>query len=87
MSICVFYHNLKNFFLISFIYLFERERAEEGRGSEGEADSLRSGEPNTGLDPETLGSWPEQKVDRYPTEPPRTLIGSPAGPFRTGWTR
>ena len=36
----------------------------EGRGAVmGEADSPLSREPNTGLDPSTLGSWPELKAD------------------------
>ena len=30
-----------------------------------------SGEPNPGLDPRTLGSWPELKADTSPMEPPR----------------
>jgi len=39
-----------------FIYLFERERAQAGRGiaGEGEAGFLLSKEPNAGLDPRTL---------------------------------
>ena len=38
--------------------LFERERAQAGRGAEGEgeADSPLSREPDVGLDPGTLGS-------------------------------
>ena len=40
------------FFLKS--YLFIRERAQEGGGSEGEADSLLSREPSAGLSP---GLW------------------------------
>ena len=45
----------------------ERERKREGdreRGREGErsqARSILSVEPNMGLDPTTLGSWPEPK--------------------------
>jgi len=34
----------------------ERERAQEGGGSEGEADSLPSKEPDAGLDSRTPGS-------------------------------
>ena len=52
-------------------YLFiERERAQawgEVEG-EGEADSLLSREPDTGLDPRTPGSRPEPKVDVQSTE-------------------
>lgn len=45
----------------------ERGGAEEV--GEGETDSLMTGEPDTGLDPRTLGSGPEQKADAYPAEP------------------
>ena len=53
-----------------FIYLFicERESESEHRQtewkaeSEGEAGSLQSKEPDVGLDPRTLGSWPEPKA-------------------------
>jgi len=34
----------------------EREKAQEGRGSEREADCPGSGEPNTGLSPGAPGS-------------------------------
>jgi len=58
-SFYFFHFNLDAFFKI-FIYLRERERvrerAQEGVGSEGEADSLPSREPNEGLDPGTPGS-------------------------------
>ena len=39
-------------------------RAQAGGGSEGEgeADALLSREPNAGLDPRTLRSWPEPKA-------------------------
>jgi len=39
-----------------FIYLFERESAREGVGSEEEADSRLSGETDAGLDPGIPGS-------------------------------
>ena len=60
------------FFQILFIYLTGREKARAGGVSERRRSrpSL-SGEPNTGLDPRTLGSWPEQKADASPMEPPR----------------
>ena len=54
------------------MFLFERERVWEsawayvggvGVGGDGEADSLLSRDPNAGLDPRTLGSWPEPKED------------------------
>ena len=67
------------FFLkILFIYLRENEweRAWERRRSGGEADSPRSWEPDAGLDPESLGSWPEPKAVVQPTEPPRRPIFS-----------
>ena len=45
-----------------FIFL-EREEHEQGKGEGGEwqAGSLLSREPDTGLNPGTLGSWPEPK--------------------------
>ena len=56
-----------------FIYLFETERERErahtrggewgGAEGEGEADSPLSREADVGLDPRTLGSWPEPKAD------------------------
>ena len=39
-----------------------------GAESEGEADSLLSREPDAGLNPKTLGSWPELKADTQLTE-------------------
>jgi len=54
------------FFKILFIYLsvrdWERKRERVGRGGaegEGQADSVLSTEPDAGLGPTTLGSWPE----------------------------
>ena len=49
--------NIENFFFLRF-YLFERESTSrvEGEELEGQADSLLSREPNTGLDPRTLRS-------------------------------
>jgi len=45
------------FFLFKdFIYLTERGEPRAGGGAEGEADSLLSWEPDTGLDPRTQGS-------------------------------
>ena len=44
-------------FIKDFIYLREREREQEwggGAEAEGEADSMLSGEPSVGLDPETM---------------------------------
>ena len=53
----------------------ERERrhkqAEWQAEAEGEAGFPPSKEPDVGLDPRTLGSWPEPKAAAYPTEPPR----------------
>ena len=49
-----------NFFKIFKIYLFDRERSQVGREAsrerEEEAGSLRSREPDVGLDPRTLES-------------------------------
>ena len=65
------------YFFIEFMYWFERQREIERawawgwwREAEGEADSPPSREPNVGLHPRTLGSWPEPKAEAYPTEPP-----------------
>lgn len=56
------------FLRILFIYFRqsepEREREWVGElGTEREADSPQNKEPATGLDPRTLGSWPELKAD------------------------
>ena len=60
-----------------FIYLFERERARERSGEEGQADSPLNMEPNMGLDmglgPRILRSPPEPKAHAQLTEPPRPL--------------
>ena len=60
-------------FKILCIHLRERQRAWEKRRAEGEeeTDSLLSPEPEAGLYPRTLGSWPELKSDAQVTEPPR----------------
>ena len=45
-------------------YLYDREhkQREQQRGGGGEAGSPLSREPEAGLDPRTLGSWPELKL-------------------------
>ena len=56
-SECKFYkpiYNINNF--IRFLFVRERERAQADRVAEGEAGSLRSKEPDVGLNPRTLGS-------------------------------
>ena len=54
-------------FLKDFIYLIERGRKHEfrwgGAEREEEADFTLSRDPDAGLDPRTLGSWPEPKTD------------------------
>ena len=65
-----------SYFFKDFIYLLERRgrawvRGEGGSQGEVEADSPRSSEPDTGLEPRTWRSWPKQKADVQPTEPPR----------------
>jgi len=52
------------FFFKGFIY-FEREKAQAGAGAgaEGEAGFLLSREPDAGLDPGILGSWPGPGAD------------------------
>ena len=56
------------FFKDVFTYLRERQREweneqEGGAEGEGEADSPGSREPDAGLHPRTLRSWPEPKAD------------------------
>ena len=59
------------FLKILFIYFCVRERERDwelehtqaGGGAEGEADTPLSREPDPGLDPRTLGSWPKLKAD------------------------
>ena len=69
-----FFLNFQKILKILFIYLREwaSERAWAGGGAEGEgeADSLLSREPSVGLNPRTLGPWPELKADAWPTELP-----------------
>ena len=48
---------------ILFIYLIERVQARGAADGEEEAGSPLSREPNTELNPRTLGSWPELKAD------------------------
>ena len=62
----LFYYIFKD----SFIYLTQWEHKQREKQAEGEADSLLSREPDVGLDPRTLQSWPELKADIQPTEPP-----------------
>ena len=64
-----------------FIYLFDRQRwqvgREAGRERGREAGSLLSREPDVGLDPKTLGSWPEQKAEaltHWATQAPHTFL-------------
>ena len=60
------------FFLKKWFYLFIWQREREHKQAklqaegEGEAGSLLSRGPNAGMDPRTLGSWPEQKADINP---------------------
>ena len=54
----------------------EREKHDWGwEGTEGEADSSLSREPDVGVDPGTLRSWPELKADALSTEPLRCPSG------------
>ena len=63
-SLC---HRIYLFLFIFLFYLFERRQGKRGRGRERErerepqAGSTLSTDPNRGLDPMTLGSWPESK--------------------------
>jgi len=66
------------FFLKDFIYLTERQRKREHEKwewvGEREAGLPLSREPDSGLNPNILGSWPEVKADAQPTKPPRHPI-------------
>ena len=68
-------HPLSHLGVPGFYVFIERDsdRAQAGGAAEakGEADSSLSREPDVGLDPRTLRSWPEQKADVSPPEPPR----------------
>ena len=65
------------FFRILFIYLTEHKQAEWQVEGEGEAGSPISREPDKGLDPRTLGSRPEPKVDAQLMSHP----GAPGDPI------
>ena len=65
------------FITVLFIYLRKSEQEGERAGAEGEADSSLGRKPNAGLDPTTLGSWPELQADASTTEPPRSPYCSP----------
>ena len=58
------------FFKILLIHLREHEWGEVSE-AEGEAGFPLSTEPDAGLDPRTLGSWPEPQADTLATEPPK----------------
>ena len=45
------------------IWQRENERAQTGGAEEGEAGFLLSKDPDMGLNPRTLESWPEPKAD------------------------
>ena len=74
------------FFFKDFIYLFHRQRshvrqrsqvAERQAEREEKAGSPWSREPDAGLDPRTLGSWPEPKAEaltHWATQAPRLRI-------------
>jgi len=50
-------------FFKDFIYLFKREHEQRQRESRGRSRPLLSREPDAGLHPRTLRSWPEPKAD------------------------
>ena len=56
-----------SFFFFKILFIWEREKASTSRigGAEGRGRSRLPAEqgPDVGLDPKTLGSWPEPKVD------------------------
>ena len=69
------------YFFKDFIYSFDRQRSQVGReaGRERgrEASSPLSREPDAGLDPRTLRSWPELKAEaltHWATQAPQYII-------------
>ena len=54
-------------FKIFYLFIWQRQRQREhkqwGCQGEGEVSSLQSRDPDAGLDPRTLRSWPEPKAD------------------------
>ena len=59
------------FFFFKILFDSEYEQGEWQAEGEREASSQLSQEPIVGLNPRTLGSWPEPNADALPTEPPR----------------
>ena len=51
--------------------MYLAERKSTSKGSRSGSRRGRSKEPDVGLDPRTLRSWPESKAGASPTEPPR----------------
>ena len=55
------------------MYLFMRETERGGQGHRQREKQSPRGEPEMGLDPETLGSHPELKADTQPLSHPAVL--------------
>ena len=66
------------FILFKILFIWERERKSTSCGGEakewGEAGSQRCREPDVGLNPRTIGSWPEPKAAAQMTEPLRCPV-------------
>ena len=57
-----------------FFYLWKGAREQRG-GAEGEADPPLRREPDSGLHPRILRSWPELKTELNPLSPPDAPVG------------
>jgi len=49
------------YFILFYLFIWQRERTQAGVVAEGEADLPPSREPDAGPDPRTLKSWPESR--------------------------
>ena len=63
--------SIQNFFL--WFYLFIQERHRERQRQRERQKQAPCGEPDVGLDPRTLGSYPEPKADAQPLNHPGVL--------------
>ena len=66
----IFLKLFRRFYLFIYLFIWEWDRAE------GAADPLLSREPDVGLDPRTLRSWPELKADNQLSHPGAPTYGT-----------
>ena len=68
----LFCHYFKYFVYLTYRKRMHKQGEQEAEGEgQGEAGSPLSREPDAGLNPRTLGSWPEPKANAELIEPPR----------------